>query len=1393
MHSIDTLPPAGRSRGCVRASLASSPIHPHRSAGRTRFEKYPALCAVFLLITCVLPLALSGCGSIESNAATVGTLGASTGTLAFGNVTVGQTASNTITLKNDSVAAVQITQISVAGQSFALTSQTAVPMTLAAAGSLTLNLQFNPAAAGAASGKLTVLSNAASGTVTVSLTGTGTTAVTTPPPPSPVPPTVSAIACSSSTITGAGTDNCTVTLSAAVDSSGGTVNLSSNDSAAVVPATVAVAPNMSSASFSVTAAAVSAAQTAIITAAMGSSSATFNLQLNPLPSSGGTPAMSVSASNLAFGNITVNTQATPQFVTVLSTGTAPLTVSAATASGAGFSTAGPGFPITLNPGSTVTLQVNFTPVNTGTATGSLTVTSDAPTGGTAVVALSGNGTAPVPTGTPAMSLSASTLSFGDVTVNDQATPQFVTVISTGTAPLIVSAATASGAGFSVSGPALPITLNPGNAFTLQVNFSPTSAGAATGSLTVASDAPTGGTAVVALNGTGDAAAGVLNGLFCDSSTITGAGTDNCTVSLTAPAPAGGLAVSLSSSNSALTVPSGVTVAAGNTNAFFTATATAVTSNATANVTASAGGASKIYAVRLLAQNPALSASTTTLNFGDVSLNTTTTQPVTLTSTGSSAVTINSGTLAGAGFSMTGATFPLTLNPGQTATLQVSFDPTTAGAANGSITFAGNASNGTIVISLSGNGQSAAGVLSSLSCTNQTLTGAGTDPCSVTLSGAAPIGGQVVTLSSNSSSVTVPGSVTVPAGSTSVSFNATVALVTSSTSATLSAASGGSTKVFTLQLNAQTMLLSVSTTNLAFGDVTVGTPASQPVTLTSSGTSPVTINTATLTGTGFSMTGVNPPVTLNPGQTVTLQVTFNPATPGAATGSILITTNATTNPTANITLSGTGDAAAGALSSLTCTTSSYTAAGTDACTVTLGAAAGTGGLAVTLASNNASVTVPTSVTVPAGATTATFNATVAAVSSTQTATLTATASGVAKTFAIQLSGAPGLTVSSTTLAFGNVNLNTPTNKSVTLTSSGTAPLTISAATLTGTGFSMTGATFPVTLNSGQAATLQVTFNPTVAGAATGSIAITSNAATNPNPAIALSGTGIAPVGVLSSLTCATSSYNAAGTDACSVTLSAAAGTGGFAVTLASSNGAVTVPASVTVPAGSTTASFNAAVTAVTSTQTATLTASAGGVVKTFAIQLTNGAPGLTLSSTTVAFGNVNLNTPSTQTVTLRSSGGSAVTISAATITGAGFTMSGLTLPLTLNPGQTAVLNLQFDPTTAGAATGSVTITSNATTGATQTIALTGTGVNSATYEVQLSWTAPASSADPVVSYNIYRSTGAGTYRKLNTAVNTPTSYTDTTVQSGVTYNYEVTSVDGSGVESTPSNVYTAVIP
>ncbi len=288
--------------------------------------------------------------------------------------------------------------------------------------------------------------------------------------------------------------------------------------------------------------------------------------------------------------------------------------------------------------------------------------------------------------------------------------------------------------------------------------------------------------------------------------------------------------------------------------------------------------------------------------------------------------------------------------------------------------------------------------------------------------------------------------------------------------------------------------------------------------------------------------------------------------------------------------------------------------------------------------------------------------------------------------------------------------------------------------------------------------------------------------------------------LSSLTCGSASLTGAGTDACTVGLTESAGGNGVAVKLASSASAVKVPASVTVASGASSASFTATAAAVSTTATVTLTASDSANSETYSLQLkaastgTTGTAALTLSSTTVAFGSVNLNSPATQTVKLTSSGTGSVTISAATIKGAGFTMSGLTTPVTLNSGQTPTLDLEFDPTAAGTDTGTVSISDNASSGGTATIALSGTGTTATAYEVELNWDAPTSSGVTISGYHIYRApSGSTSYQLLNSAVNQPTTYTDTTVQSGSTYNYEVTSVDSSGVESAPSSVYTVTIP
>ncbi|MFZ0800048.1 MAG: choice-of-anchor D domain-containing protein [Terriglobales bacterium] len=92
---------------------------------------------------------------------------------------------------------------------------------------------------------------------------------------------------------------------------------------------------------------------------------------------------------------------------------------------------------------------------------------------------------------------------------------------------------------------------------------------------------------------------------------------------------------------------------------------------------------------------------------------------------------------------------------------------------------------------------------------------------------------------------------------------------------------------------------------------------------------------------------------------------------------------------------------------------------------------------------------------------------------------------------------------------------------------------------------------------------------------------------------------------------------------------------------------------------------------------------------------------------LAFGSVQVGNSANLSETLTNAGGSTITISQANLTGAGFSTSGLTLPLTLAATQSVTFTATFTPTSAGAASGTLTVVSNAS-NSPLSIPLSGTG-------------------------------------------------------------------------------------
>jgi len=390
----------------------------------------------------------------------------------------------------------------------------------------------------------------------------------------------------------------------------------------------------------------------------------------------------------------------------------------------------------------------------------------------------------------------------------------------------------------------------------------------------------------------------------------------------------------------------------------------------------------------------------------------------------------------------------------------------------------------------------------------------------------------------------------------------------------------------------------------------------------------------------------------------------------------------------------------------------------------------------------------------------------------------------------------LQASPTSIAFGAVSSGQTASSNVSIVNERSAAVQVSQIEVTGQPFSASlTSDLPITVPAGGTFNFNVNFTPTAMGPATGELTVISSSPTGGTLVIGLSGTGTAAgtanTAALSSLSCAVASMTGAGSDNCTVSLDAAAPTGGFTVTLASNNSAVAVPATVTMPAGAKAVVFAATISAVGAAQTAMLTATAGGVSEKFSVQLNVGAAGLNINATSIAFGTVQANTEVTQSVELTASGALPIAVTAATVQGTGFSISGATFPLTLTGGQTATIEVTFDPTSAGATTGLLTILSTSLTSGAAVINLSGTGELE---EVNLTWDAPISSPDSVAGYNVYRApSGSTSYQLLSSVSSSELAYTDSDIEAGQTYDYIVESVDASGVASAPSNMASVTLP
>ena len=653
---------------------------------------------------------------------------------------------------------------------------------------------------------------------------------------------------------------------------------------------------------------------------------------------------------------------------------------------------------------------------------------------------------------------------------------------------------------------------------------------------------------------GSVAQAGVSSLTLSPTTVQGGSSSEGTVTLSGPAPNGGAVVSLTSSNPSLaTVPANVTVPPGSTSVTFSVNTTAVATATPVSISGSYSGSTQSGSLTVSPQ----SVSSLTL------------APVSVVGSTNSMGTVTLGAPAPAAGAV------VTLFSSNTAAAQVPASVTVAAnatTATFTVTTSTVASDTSLTISGTyGTTQNAsftvtAAVLSSVSLKPTSVLGGSSSTGTVTLNGPAPASGAVVTLSSsNTAAARVPASVTVAANATTATFTVTTSPVASNASLTISGTYGGTQNASFTVTAAALNSVGLSPTSVLGGSSSTGT-------VTLNGPAPAGGAVVTLSSSNTAAAQVPASVTVAANATTaTFTVTTSP---------VVSNTSLTISGTYGSTQNASFTVTAALLSSVTLNPTSVPGGNSSAGTVTLNGPAPAGGAVVTLSSSNTTAAqVPASVTVAGNATTATF---------------TVTTSPVLSNTSLTISGTYGTTQNAsltvTAVLLNSVSLG-PT--SVLGGSSSTGTVTLSAPAPSG------GAV--VALSSGNTAAAQVPASVTVAAnATTATFAVTTSPVAS-NTSLTISGTYgttrnaslTVTAAVLSSVSLSPTSVLGGSSSTGTARLNGPAPAGGAVVTLSSSNtAAAQVPASVTVPANATTATFTVTTSLVASNTSLTISGTYG---------------------------------------------------------------------------------------------------------------------------------------------------------------------------------------------------------
>jgi|GEM_PF-1500815 len=1087
--------------------------------------------------------------------------------LNYGDVFIGSDSALSVTITNTGTADLDVTSIALGvgtSADFAITSGPA-SLILAPGANTTVQITYSPSDEGTDSGTLIIGSDDTDEpTVTVSLSGNG---VPVPVPEIEVTPLslnygdvyIGSDSTLSVTITNTGTANLDVSsIALGVGTSGDFAITSGPASIVLSPGAnttvqVTYSPSDEGADSGTVLIESDDADEAVVTVSLSGNGV-------PVP----VPEIDVTPLSLNYGDVYIGSDSTLS-VTITNTGTADLDVSSV---GLGVGTSGD-FAITsgpatviLAPGANATVQITYSPSDEGTDSGTLVIESDDTDEPTVTVSLSGNG---VPVPVPEIDVTPLTLNYGDVFIGSDSALS-VTITNTGTADLDVSSiglGAGTSADFAItSGPA-SVILAPGANATVQITYSPSDEGTDSGTLIIGSDDTDEPTVTVSLSGNGvpvpvpeiDVTPLSLNygDVFIGSDstlsvTITNTGTADLDVSSIAlgVGTSGDFAITSGPANILLIPGANVTVQITySPSDEGTDSGTLVIDSDDTDepvVTVSLNGNGVPVPV------PEIDVTPLSLNYGDVFIGSDSTLSVTITNTGTADLDVSSialGVGTSADFAITSGPANIVLIPGANATVQVTYSPSDDGADSGTVVIESDDSDEpTVTVSLSGNGVPVPVpemdvtplslnygdvFIGSDSVLIVTITNTGTANLDV---GSIALGGGT---SADFAITSGPGSILLAPGA-----NVTVQVTYSPSdegadSGTLVIESDDADEgVVTVSLSGNGVPVPVPEINvtplsLNYSDVFIGSDSTFSVTITNAGTANLDVSTIALgagTSADFAITSGPASIVLAPGANTTVQVTYSPSDEGADSGTLVIASDDSDEPTVTVSLSGNGvpvpvpeidvtplslnygDVFIGSDSVLSVTITNTGTADLDVSSIALGVGT-SGDFAITSG--------PGSIMLAPGANTTVQVTFSPSDEGTDSGTvLIASDDSDEPTVTVSLSGdgvpvpVPEIDVTPLSLNYGDVFIGSDSALSVTITNTGTADLDVTSIGLgvgTSGDFAITSGPASVILAPGANTTVQVTYSPLDEGADSGTLVIGSDDADEAVVTVSLSGNGV----------------------------------------------------------------------------------------------------------------------------------------------------------------------------------------------------------------------------------------------------------------------------------------------